>query len=85
MVSSVSSKASSYLATERLYLWLLTRPEDPVLVGELDLVRSVQGVSLRYAASWLERRPRLRIQPQAPLPRPPNPTPPSPEESCTAS
>jgi serine/threonine-protein kinase HipA len=46
--------ASSYRPTDRLYLWLLTRPQQPVLVGELNLVRSVQGVSLRYADTWLQ-------------------------------
>jgi serine/threonine-protein kinase HipA len=48
-------KVSSYQLAERLYVWLLTRPQDPVLVGELNLMRSAQGVSLRYAGSWLER------------------------------
>jgi serine/threonine-protein kinase HipA len=38
---------------DRLYLWMLARPQSPVLVGELRLVRATQGVSLRYAASWL--------------------------------
>ena len=44
-----------YEPTDRLYLWLLTRPSDPVLVGELKLVRTTQGVSLQYAPDWLER------------------------------
>jgi serine/threonine-protein kinase HipA len=54
-VASSSRAPSLYQPADRLYLWLLTRPQDPVLVGELNLVRSVQGVSLRYADSWLER------------------------------
>jgi len=45
----------NYRPTDRLYLWLLTRPEQPVLIGELNLVRSTQGVSLRYADPWLRR------------------------------
>ena len=44
----------SYTPTDRLYLWLLTQPQRPVLIGELNLVRSNQGVSLRYAQSWLQ-------------------------------
>jgi serine/threonine-protein kinase HipA len=44
-----------YQPSDRLYLWLLTRPQQPVLIGELNLVRSAQGVSLRYADSWLQR------------------------------
>ena len=43
----------TYQPPESLYLWLLTRPENPVLVGELKLIRSNQGVSLRYADTWL--------------------------------
>src|SRR4030081_3439420 len=44
---------AKYLPTNRLYLWLLTQPEQPVLIGELNLVRSTQGVSLRYTDPWL--------------------------------
>ena len=44
-----------YEPSNRLYLWLLTRPQQPVSIGELNLVRSSQGVSLRYADSWLQR------------------------------
>ena len=42
-----------YTPSDRLYLWLLTQPLRPALVGELTLVRATQGVSLRYAESWL--------------------------------
>src|SRR5688572_1195554 len=44
-----------YKVTDRLYLWLLTQPQQPLLIGELNLVRSTQGVSVRYAQNWLER------------------------------
>src|SRR3569833_2281798 len=33
----------AYKPADRLYLWLLTRPEEPLLVAELNLARSVQG------------------------------------------
>jgi serine/threonine-protein kinase HipA len=46
---------ADYRPADRLHLWLLTLPEDPVLVGELNLVRASRGVSLRYADTWLER------------------------------
>jgi serine/threonine-protein kinase HipA len=46
---------AKYRPTDRLHLWLLTQPEQPVLIGELNLVRSTQGVSLRYADPWLRR------------------------------
>lgn len=36
-----------------LYLWYLGQPTQPELVGEINLVLSARGVSLRYAESWL--------------------------------
>jgi serine/threonine-protein kinase HipA len=47
--------ATPYEPSNQLHLWLLTRPEQPVPVGALNLVRSNQGISLRYADSWLQR------------------------------
>jgi serine/threonine-protein kinase HipA len=47
--------AAPYVPSDRLHLWLLTRPQQPVPIGELNLVRSTQGVSLRYVDSWLQR------------------------------
>ena len=47
--------AAPYEPSDRLHLWLLTRPQQPLPIGELNLVRSNQGVSLRYADSWLQR------------------------------
>ena len=47
--------SGQYQPTDRLYLWLLTQPREPVLIGELLLVRSLQGVSLRYDAGWLQK------------------------------
>jgi serine/threonine-protein kinase HipA len=44
-----------YRPSDRLFLWLLTDPAQPVPVGELNMVRSLRGVSLRYADSWIER------------------------------
>ncbi|MBB6095304.1 serine/threonine-protein kinase HipA [Povalibacter uvarum] len=44
----------AYSPGEQLHLWLLTLPQEPVLVGELRLMRSNQGVSLRYADTWIE-------------------------------
>jgi serine/threonine-protein kinase HipA len=44
-----------YEPSDRLYLWLLTQPQQPVPIGVLNLVRSSQGVSLRYADAWLQR------------------------------
>ncbi len=44
-----------YRITDQLYLWLLTAPDDPVFVGELNMVRFTRGVSLRYTDSWIDR------------------------------
>jgi serine/threonine-protein kinase HipA len=47
--------ASRYTPADRLFLWWLGRPEAPVLVGELHMVRTLRGVSLHYDRGWLER------------------------------
>ncbi|MFM1908936.1 MAG: hypothetical protein RLZZ591_2613 [Pseudomonadota bacterium] len=39
---------------DTLFLWWLGRPDQPVYVGELRTVRTMRGVSLAYAASWLQ-------------------------------
>jgi hypothetical protein len=39
--------AVRYEPSDRLHLWLLTRPLQPLPIGELNLIRSNQGVSLR--------------------------------------
>ncbi len=39
---------------DTLYLWYLGNPDAPALVGELTLVMGRRGVSLRYAASWIQ-------------------------------
>jgi serine/threonine-protein kinase HipA len=49
-----STPAIRYTPTDRLYLWLLTQPARPRLIGELNLVRATQSVSLHYAESWLQ-------------------------------
>jgi serine/threonine-protein kinase HipA len=52
--TAAGSSASGYPPVDRLYLWSLLDPAQPIPVGELNLVRSNQGVSLRYFAHWLE-------------------------------
>lgn len=48
------SRAARYQPVDILYLWYLggNRPE---LVGDLNLVLSARGVSLRYGKEWLRR------------------------------
>lgn len=46
------NKGGSYQPVDQMFLWLLTEPKKPILVGELNLVRSLRGVSLRYFESW---------------------------------
>ena len=43
-----------YQPVDQLFLWWLTDPSAPVLVGELNMVRTQRGVSLRYAETWLK-------------------------------
>ncbi len=50
-----SLSEARYVPTDELFLWLLTIPEQPVLIGTLHMVRMSRGVSLRYAPSWLDR------------------------------
>jgi serine/threonine-protein kinase HipA len=52
--SAAESSGSDYRPVDRLYLWSLLEPARPSAVGELNLVRSNQGVSLRYLDHWLE-------------------------------
>jgi serine/threonine-protein kinase HipA len=49
----VEASGAQYTPVDRLYLWLLTQPKKPTLVGDLNLVRASQGVSLRYTDDWL--------------------------------
>ena len=44
-----------YQPTDTLYLWFLAEPSQPVPIGELNLVRSTQGASLRYVDDWLHQ------------------------------
>lgn len=44
----------NFQPTDTLYLWYLGQPSRPIHVGVINLVRSTQGVSLRYSDDWLE-------------------------------
>lgn len=54
MNATTAADSSGYQPVDRLYLWSLHEPARPVAVGELNLVRSNQGVSLRYFPHWRE-------------------------------
>ena len=43
----------TYEPRDLLWLWWLSEPAEPTLVGELSFVRARRGVSLRYADSWV--------------------------------
>jgi serine/threonine-protein kinase HipA len=43
---------TGYQPVDTLYLWWIGDPAQPVLIGELGMVRATRGVSLRYAESW---------------------------------
>ncbi|MHB8493912.1 MAG: type II toxin-antitoxin system HipA family toxin [Casimicrobiaceae bacterium] len=42
-----------YQLTDELFLWWLANTRQPALIGTLQFVRSLAGVSLQYAESWL--------------------------------
>ena len=43
-----------YEPRDVLHLWWLGRPNAPMLIGDLQFVRTLRGVSLRYDAHWLK-------------------------------
>lgn len=43
-----------YEPVDQMFLWFLTNPAEPKLVGELNLIQKPRGVSLRYHYSWRE-------------------------------
>ena len=49
----MSSPKHGSIPANTLYLWYTGKPDAPVLIGELNLVMSGRGVSLRYDANWL--------------------------------
>lgn len=51
----MSEPRPKYKPVDQLFLWLLTEPTQPVLIGELNMVRTSRGVSLRYDDSWIAR------------------------------
>jgi len=46
--------AANYQPVDQLHLWYLAQPSRPLHIGEINLVRSTQGASLRYADDWLQ-------------------------------
>ena len=45
--------STPYQPQDTLYLWWTQDPAKPVLIGQLQLVRALRGVSLRHAPGWL--------------------------------
>jgi serine/threonine-protein kinase HipA len=52
---SNATNLSNYKPVDTLFLWLLSNPSQPIVIGEINLIRSSQGASLRYLDSWLQR------------------------------
>ena len=42
-----------YVPQDSMFLWWLTNPSEPQLIGELSLVDKARGVALRYSEKWL--------------------------------
>jgi serine/threonine-protein kinase HipA len=66
---TASTAVAPYVPRDHLFLWWLAEPERPQLIGELSMVRSLRGVSLRNCEDWTQRgfalsedRPFLRDQ-----------------------
>ncbi|CAM3798396.1 type II toxin-antitoxin system HipA family toxin [Polynucleobacter brandtiae] len=47
-------KSSPHSIVDQLYLWYLGNPTQAKLIGQLNLVLSGRGVSLRYSQEWLQ-------------------------------
>ena len=45
---------ASYVPQDSMFLWWLTDPAAPRLIGELSLVDKARGVALRYSETWLK-------------------------------
>ena len=45
--------ADGYQPSDTLHLWWLGKPDQPLLIGTLSMVRALKGVSLRYSPAWL--------------------------------
>ena len=44
---------SAYAVRDELYLWWVSKPKAPTLIGTLRLVRALQGISLQYSPAWI--------------------------------
>ena len=47
--------AVRYQPRDELFLWWLGHPGQPALIGTLQMVRALRGVSLRYDDGWVRR------------------------------
>ena len=47
--------ATPYHPVDTMSLWWLGEPEAPTLIGHLQFVATMRGVSLRYDANWLRQ------------------------------
>jgi len=56
---------TNYRVTDELHLWWLGRPQSPVPIGTLRLMRTTNGVSLQYAPGW--RRDGFALSEDLPL------------------
>jgi len=43
----------SYRPTDEMSLWWLGQPDAPTLIGRLEFISTLRGVSLRYDSNWL--------------------------------
>ncbi len=43
----------TYRLTDQWFLWLVTDPMQPVLIGEINAMHTLRGVSVRYSDHWI--------------------------------
>jgi serine/threonine-protein kinase HipA len=53
LASQGDASQPPYSVSDTLYLWYLGRPARPDLIGSLQYLPTLRGVSLRYSANWL--------------------------------
>ena len=54
MITDKAQPSPRYQIVDKLFLWYLGNPKHPVLVGEINLMRTMRGASLKYSNKWLE-------------------------------
>jgi serine/threonine-protein kinase HipA len=52
-MNAPAASAPDYQVADELYVWCLTQPAQPRLVGQINTARVIRGASFRYHPTWL--------------------------------